>query len=84
MSNEKGSESSKADKKGKERGKKKIPNEQWQKKVGLWPRAKLKYFTFLYLIMRKWVATKHFGTFHRISRENNIPTIVTMDPHPKT
>ena len=33
MWNEKGSESSMADKKGKERGKKKFPNGQWQKKM---------------------------------------------------
>ena len=42
MSNEKGSESSKADKKGKERGKKKIPNGQWQKKNWLMGVRKIK------------------------------------------
>ena len=33
---------------------------------------------------RGWVATKLFGTSHRIGWEDDTQTIVTMDPTPKT
>ena len=31
-----------------------------------------------------WDATKLLGTSHRIGWENDVQTIVTMDPSPKT